>query len=662
MNITGMNYRLCEVLLVLVVSGSVAAEETSGVKGALAHRIIDPQLPLEEVQAYTESRVLPFPDVRSLEEWERFAEQARQNALDRVVFRGEAARWRDAPAKVEWMETIAGGPGYRIRKLRYEALPRVWVPAVLYEPEHLTGKAPVVLNVSGHGRVAGKSANSKQIRCINLAKRGMLALNPEWFGMGQLNTPGFNHSAINQIDLCGASGVAVHFLAMKRGIDVLLSHEHADSNRVAVAGLSGGGWQSIFIGALDPRVTLANPVAGYSGFRTRARHLSDLGDSEQTPVDLAVTADYAHLTAMRAPRPTLLTFNAKDECCFRADHALQPLLDAAVPVFRLYGKTANLRWHVNENPGTHNFELDNRQQFYRMLGDHFFAEDSSYDPAEIPSEGECKTKEQLQVDLPDEKADFHTLAVELCRDLPRNQQIPSDSGALRIWQTAARQRLMEILRLDTYEVQNADAIDLDFAEGTARAWRLKLGGAWTVPVSELAPKNTPEKTVIVLADHGRQSAAQEIEKLLQQGARVVAVDPFYFGESKIPSRDFLFGLLVSAVGKRPLGIQAAQVVAIARWAKKQFATPIRYLAVGPRTSLIALTAAALEPVVVEQIELRDSFASLKEIVERNLTSQDAPELFCSGLLEQFDIPQLAALAGPTHVEFSRSTPTRPAQP
>jgi len=64
----------------------------------------------------------------------------RQQTLERVVFRGEAAHWRDAKSKVEWLDTIAGGPGYRIKKLRFEALPGMWIPALLYEPENLSGQ------------------------------------------------------------------------------------------------------------------------------------------------------------------------------------------------------------------------------------------------------------------------------------------------------------------------------------------------------------------------------------------------------------------------------------------------------------------------------------------------------------------------------------------
>src|SRR5581483_6049832 len=125
----------------------------------------------------------------------------------------------------------------------------------------------------------------------------------------------------------------------------------------------------------ETRVTLTDPVAGYSSFLTRGQHFSDLGDSEQTPCDLATVVDYTHLTAMMAPKPTLLTFNAKDDCCFAAGHALPPLLEAAGPIFKLYGWPENLRSHVNENPGNHNYGLDNRQAFYRMLGDHWFRGD-----------------------------------------------------------------------------------------------------------------------------------------------------------------------------------------------------------------------------------------------------------------------------------------------
>ena len=104
---------------------------------------------------------------------------------------------------------------------------------------------------------------------------------------------------MNQLDLCGTSGLAVFYLAMERALDVLVDLPHADVDRVAMAGLSGGGWQTILLSSLDRRVTLANPVAGYSSFKTRVEFFADIGDSEQAPTDLA--------NARRLPAPHRLT-------------------------------------------------------------------------------------------------------------------------------------------------------------------------------------------------------------------------------------------------------------------------------------------------------------------------------------------------------------------
>jgi hypothetical protein len=624
-------------------------------KAVLNRRVFNPEIPLHEVQTFCEARVVRMPHVSSVAEWEKHAKQIRERTLKQVVFRGEAAKWRDAKTKVVWLETIPGGDGYRIRKLRYEALPGLWVPALLYEPTKLDGKVPVVLNVNGHDG-NGKAAKYKQIRCINQAKRGMLALNVEWFGMGQLRSSGFVHYRLNQIDLCGSSGVAPFFLAMKRGIDVLLAHKHADPSRVAVAGLSGGGWQTIFISSLDERVTLSNPVAGYSSFRTRARITPDLGDSEQTPVDLAAVGDYALLTAIRAPHPTLLTNNVNDNCCFKAETTLPPLVEAAGPIYALYGKSRNLRTHVNHVPGNHNFELDNRQALYRMLGDHFYA-GKPFDPKEISSDGEVKSKQDLEVALPEDNLDFHKIAMNLSRSLPATDINGSTKSEITRQQMDGRKRLMSVLRAKPQAVVHAIPEKIE-AHGDAKvtSWWLRIGGDWTVPATEIV-RGKPKATVIVIADKGRASTAETVQKLLDAGNRVLAVDPFYFGESKISKRDFLYGLLVSSVGERPLGVQAGQIAAIAGWVKKRHPqSPVTVTAVGPRTSLIALCATGLNDKSIDGIDLHESFASLKQVLEKDITVNQQPEWFCFGLLKEFDIKQLATLVAPRPVRFHAATP------
>jgi len=630
------------------------------VKSLLERPIVGPALPLTEVQRYCDAAVVRMPEVKTAAEWDKEAARLRDEVLRRVVFCGEAARWRDAPVRVQWLDTLPGGPGYRLKKLRYEAVPGLWIPAVLYEPEKLSGKVPVILNVNGHVGAPGKAYEPKQLRCINQAKRGMIALNAEWVGMGQLSSAGYHHVRMNQLDLCGTSGVAVHYLAMSKAIDLLLALDHADPQRVAVTGLSGGGWQTIFIAGLDARVTLANPVAGYSSFRTRAMNFSDLGDSEQTPNDLGMIADYIHLTAMRAPRPTLLTKNLTDNCCFAAPHSLPPLLTAVKPIYKLYGKADNLRAHVNADPGDHNYGLDNREAFYRALQDFFYNRAPDFNSREIPSEKELKTVEQLQVPLPEKNHDFHTLALELMKALPRDAALPKDKAAAGPWQKALRARLREVVRAKDFPV-NALRTGQEEKTGTlAVFWKLQMGTAWTVPVVELVRGGKPgdaRPTVIVVADGGRSSAAEPIDKLLASGRRVLAVDPFYFGESKIASHDWLFALLVATVGDRPLGLQASQLAAVARWSRSQNpASPVSLLALGPRTGIASLVGAALEPEAIAAVEVDHPLTSLKQLIEDNVGVNEKPELFCFGLLELADVKQIAALVAPRPVKFRNAPP------
>lgn len=635
-------WSLC-ITLVLADATRASAQEPLSVQAVLARTVIDPGLPLAEAQRYTESRVPPMPEVQTVEQWEQHAERMRRDALEQVIFRGVAQEWRTAETGVVWEESISGGPGYKIRKLRYEALPGLWLPALLYEPDKLEGKVPLVLNVNGHDRTDGKAAPYKQIRCINQAKRGMLALNVEWLGMGQLNSPNFDHYKMNQLDLCGTSGIAPFYLAMSRAIDLLLKHEHADPDRLAVSGLSGGGWQTIFISAFDTRVKLCDPVAGYSSFRTRARNFSDLGDSEQTPSDLGTVTDYAQMTAMLAPRPALLSFNAADNCCFKADHALPPLLEAARPIYGLYGQRDRLRAHVNFEPGTHNFDTDNREALYRMLGEFFDPENADFDAREIPSDSEVKTKAELTVPLPADNADFHSLAMALSQSLPRDAKIPKQKDDLEAWRQERRPQLKKLVHAHDWQAQLTHSEPLNAGLVSARTLQFQIGGEWTVPGVELTPAEVND-TVIVVADAGRESLTETVEALLAINQRVIAIDPFYFGESKISRRDFLFGLLVAGVGERPLGIQASQLAAVARWCKHEYpAQGVRIVTQGPRSSLYALVAAAIETKAIGSLVTHDAFDSLREIITENMGVNQAPELFCFGLLERFDIPQISAL-------------------
>lgn len=600
--------------------------------------ILEKGLTLAQLRSACERRYSKVPTFTKHEDYQKYANDLRREILEKIVFRGTLAKtWRDAKTRVEWLDTIPGGPGYQIRKVRYEAMPGMWIPALLYQPETNQTKRPVHLAFHGHDPL-GKAAPYKQIRCINLAKRGITSLSLGWFGMGQLRGEGYSHGRVNELDLCGESGLAPFYLTMSRGLDLLLALPNADPSRVGVSGLSGGGWQTIWLSALDTRVTLCNPVAGYTSLPMRAIHPGDMGDAEQMPNDFGTLADYTHLTALLAGRHTLLTYNSKDDCCFQSAYALQPLLDAAQPAFRLNGQPLRLRWHINHTPGTHNDEIDNRQAFYRLIGDSFYPGDSTFDPKEIPSEKELKKPGELHVPLPENNLDLHRLALMASSQLPRlhGGESKDNLQALRrdLAKTVAMKEWAPSATLIRKEISGKFSVD---------QWKIQTGKEWTIPVTVFTPK-APKGTTILLADSGRKTQAKEVWNLLQAGQRVLAVDLLGFGECQLENSTPLYFLLLSCVGDRPLGVQTSQLHAVSQWSQKQFSDLPTVKLVGKRTGLIAMVAKALSPDRLGAIQADSRLKSLKDLIQNNLSQNQYPECFCFGLLECLDIPQLEKLA------------------
>jgi len=126
-------------LLALLLTSVTAAE--SDLKTWLSQPILEKDQPWKEVQAFIAPKVPGMPEVGTVAAWEKTADRMRKDVLNKVVYRGEAAKWRDTKLNVVWLETIEGGPEYKIQKLRFEALPGLWVPALLYIPNQLSGKS-----------------------------------------------------------------------------------------------------------------------------------------------------------------------------------------------------------------------------------------------------------------------------------------------------------------------------------------------------------------------------------------------------------------------------------------------------------------------------------------------------------------------------------------
>ena len=623
--------RLLSVILVscqsLLFSSPTIAQDS--LEATLAERLITQEQADSQITKYLISRIKPLQLGASYDDSSSTADQIRQDVLENVVFQGVPTEWRDHQVQVEDDSTIKTEHGYSIRKIRYEALPGLWIPALIYTPYQLQGKVPVVINVNGHERI-GKSVEYKQKRCINQAKRGMIAINLEWIGMGQLNTVAFSHNELAKLDVCGVSGLAVFYLSMSKAIDVALSLEHADPDRLAVTGLSGGGWQTIIISSLDTRVKLAVPVAGHSALGQRIANRSSIGDLEQNPNDLGAFADYVHLNTLMVPRPLLLIYNTKDNCCFVASTVKANTYEPVIPFYAQANVPERLHYHENSDPGDHNYQLDNRQQLYAFLETHFFPE-RNLSAKEIDCDAEIFTHEDLIIPLPNANENFHTLATNAVKSI-ESQPSQYDSPV---------NALAKLLRLPKYTM-SADLFTgaKQVGELSVRRLRLLSDDGLILPCVIVEPKD-PINTVTFISDKGFMSEHDRIAKLASLGNRVIAIDPVFIGQSRHTGSLYSMPMLAATLGQRPLGIQTAQVTSAVEFILRTLVLDHTDLeSHGPRSGVLALTAAATSEHIVE-VSTVGALSSVDELLSPTASYSKTPEAYCFGLLRWFKSPQVS---------------------
>jgi len=630
--------------------------ERNEISQVLGEEILAPSVAVHQVKSYILSRVAPPPSATNAQQWTEQAKRLRQHLLQDVVFHGWPDEWVNAPPKFEDLGVIETGQGYRLRKLRYEIVPVFQSVAILYEPEKLQGKVPAILNVNGHVGPPGKAVEYKQKRCINFAKHGILALNLEWFFFGELRQEGNQHWYGAHLDLVGANGLAIFLLEMRRGLDYLYNHPNVDRNRLGVTGLSGGGWQTIFLSSLDERVKAAVPVAGYSSVSTKveAREYGDLGDIEQNGTDLFAAVDYTHLTAMMAPRPTLLIHNAEDDCCFRAPLVKPLIYDGVKPFFRLYGKEDVFEWYENRDPGTHNYQLNNREPAYRFFSQQFGL------PAiekETPVGQEIKSYEELVVGLPKDNLTILGLARKLASGITR-RPLPADSPAKSVWANEERETLRSVVRYKPVQLSRVWTLANTKHRGVETlSYLFEMDNGLSASGVWLKGIVTPEKApvTIVLNDQGRKAAAADISDRVNRDEQVLALDLTFFGDAWKDNEPSSYAQILDGEGDRPLGMQAAQLLRIANWFRDRAGVQrVRLEARGIRTQSIGLVAAALQPDLFSEVIAHEGIPSLAFLLQKPVTFDEAPELFCLDLYKEFDLDRLAAIAAPTQVKLESS--------
>ncbi|MGO8718729.1 MAG: alpha/beta hydrolase family protein [Acidobacteriaceae bacterium] len=628
----------------------------SSVEETLAHPVQPPVVTAFQLQQYLFARVPSLPSPATADQWTAEEKRLRHHILDDVAFHGWPREWVESAPRFKQVGVIETGDGYRIRKFRYEIVPGFMSTALLYEPNKITGRAPAILNLIGH-ESEGINVEYEQKRCINFAKRGIVALNLGWMGFGELSQPENNHDYAADLDLVGSNAFGLFYLAMRRGLDYLAMLPEVDPARLGVTGLSGGGWQTVMLGALDKRVAVSVEVAGIGSRESNLTHPEDTYEVEEDAPDLMQGEAYPEFVAMRAPWSTLLIHNAVDSCCFRAPLVKPGIYDKIKPFFKLYGKPDNLAWHENFNPGVHNYQLDNRQQAYRFFTEHFHmpvAEQENF------SDDEIRTPQQLAIGVPANNLTIVSLAKQLASAIHR-EPIPAGEAQRIAWAASQRKILKSVVRYTPVSTLRALRMDnsvgynfqtlsyrFDYSNG------LSATGIWFK--ENAATENQP--VAIVLNDNGYKAAAEAVFERVARGEQVLAFDPIFIG-SAAPGPDVTavsaWMVMVDSTGDRCLGLEAAQLVATANWLRSTTGqSRIRLETNGIRTQVIALVAAAIDPGAFSDVVSRNAMKSLVYLIDKPVPFRSATELFCLDLYKDFDIDSLRTIASPvkaTQISF-----------
>jgi dienelactone hydrolase len=223
-------------------------------------------------------------------------------------------------------------------------------------PKGVKGRVPLVISMHGGGgspEVAlfhGGANYHDMVR--GAVKRGYAVFAPQHL----FNAPGFPGDIRNRTDerlrLVGTSLTAVEIAKITKSLDVLLKRPEIDPKRVAMVGLSYGGYYTLVVPALEPRIKVAVSSC-YFGVQEFRYEKDDLG----VPSDFRFADRFSlfrdsEIGALICPRPLLIQAGKSDDAPHR-DMGIQ-LAPLVADYYGKLGKSDAFKFLVFD--GGHEFD------------------------------------------------------------------------------------------------------------------------------------------------------------------------------------------------------------------------------------------------------------------------------------------------------------------
>jgi hypothetical protein len=512
--------------------------------------------------------------------------------------------------------------GFSIRPVVIERGKGWYITAHLYLPDGLRQPAPAVLHVHGHS-YQGKSTISYARRCRGLARHGFVVLFVDYPEADERK--GTGHALWYPV-MAGLTVQGIMVADNSAALTYLAGLPFVDETRIGVTGASGGGNQTVFFSAVDPRVAASAPCVAPTLFQ----HHASLGSGawchcEAVPGLAAAGVEYHDLLAAVAPRPQRV-FNGVLDPLFPIVGARRAVAEAAVAYRALGAKECTLEEHYCEHAVP---ELA-REGIYR-----FFA-----DALKRPGDVRGADDEGEDVDLSDPRLralprrprDFSTIA-----DLYRAKVDAAKPKPLRAAQlnrllgrTSADARTGQLVRYD--EKQWVRAL-------------LQTGDGALLP---MLVRGREGKVTLVMADSGKAKALKQI------AGAAASFDWRGQGETAPEEEWQQRAAHYLAIGGASLcGGRVTDLIAVFRWLEQEGRAVSKVVALGGESSLVALFAATAEP-RLPKVELHGLLPSFADAP--GMEGQVRYTAWVPGIALATDVPQLLSALGRRAVVKSWLTP------
>jgi len=449
---------------------------------------------------------LPLPAFSSLKAWEDRKAFLRNQIL---VATGMSPLPEKTPLHAQVFGKI-DERDYTIEKVLIETLPGFYLGGNLYRPKDGRAKHPAVLNPHGHwqyGRLENEPVDSGPAFGISLARQGYVVFAYDM--VGYTDTVQVPHRFGNAGQRLWSFGpMGLQLWDSIRGLDFLESLQDVDTNRIGMAGASGGATQTMLLAAVDDRLQFVSPVNMVSA-------IMQGGDLCENAPGLRLNTSNVEIAAMFAPKPMLVVSDTTDW----TRNVPKEEFPAIKKVYELYGKGDQVS--VVQFEAVHNFNQQSREAVYK-----FFAQvnPGMSDPNELAE---------------------HNIAVPMLQEMMalENRTLPANAvdlnGLFKEWRGMAERQNEQTRRtlflrdrlIQTLAVEIPDNV-ISVSDGRELALDLP-GWKARMPVVVI-PGSGP---VAIVVDPGGSAAALEGEtgkRLKAEGRSILALDVFQTGAAKAP--------------------------------------------------------------------------------------------------------------------------------